>query len=441
MRPVEEYKVVQDFLSLVCKQVRARAMHPEIREELLGHIEERTELLMLEGNAEEPAVQEAVKQMGAPEEIGKSLHLAHRPQLDWKLLVLLVLLSMIGLFGALSVDYAGTERLSGLFIKKLVYFGIGLIFLIGLYFLDYRKLKKYSGVLFFITLCLMARTEFAGTITNGANLYLDFGPIMIPMLGTVSVFLLLLAGAGMKPASQWGQWEGVLQILYRGVLPVFLYGWSDSMVYLFVYVFGFLVLTWTSKKNVKQFAALTVLPFLGLAYILFTKRFYLMWRLEGLTDREGDGGYFMRVIADAISSAGWFGQGFAAPNPGIPYVYSDSIYPYLIYCFGWLFGIAVGMVVLLFLVRMWNISNVLHDSYGKNIVTGVIVVLGLRLLLPILMGLGVVPIVSLDLPFISYGGFNHMMDFAIVGLLLSIYRRKNMIPSGMGEAASMKEVA
>lgn len=146
----------------------------------------------------------------------------------------------------------------------------------------------------------------------------------------------------------------------------------------------------------------------------------------------------MRVIADAVSSAGWFGQGFAAPNPGIPYVYSDSIYPYLIYCFGWMFGIVVGMVVLLFLARMWSISNVLHDSYGKNIVTGVIVVLGLRLLLPILMGLGVVPIVSLDLPFISYGGFNHMMDFAIVGLLLSIYRRKNMIPSGMEEAASMK---
>lgn len=49
MRPVEEYKVVQNFLSRVCKQVRARGMHPEIREELLGHIEERTELLMLEG--------------------------------------------------------------------------------------------------------------------------------------------------------------------------------------------------------------------------------------------------------------------------------------------------------------------------------------------------------------------------------------------------------
>ncbi|MEC0254347.1 FtsW/RodA/SpoVE family cell cycle protein [Paenibacillus lautus] len=438
MRPVEEYKVVQDFLARVCKQVRARAMHPEIREELLGHIEERTELLMLEGNAEEPAVQEAVKQMGDPGDIGKSLHMAHRPQLDWKLLVLLALLSMIGLFGALSVDYSGTEVVSDFFVRKAAFFGIGVILLVGLYFLDYRKLKRCSGVLFFITLCLMAFTLIRGVDVNGLTIFLDFGPIMIPMLGVASVFLLLIALSGMKPASQWGLWESVFHILYRGVLPIILYSLSGSMVYLFIYLLGFLVLTWTTKRNIKQFAVLTLLPFFGLAYILFTKRLYLMWRLEGLADREGGGGYFMRVIADAVSSAGWFGQGFAAPNPGIPYVYSDSIYPYLIYCFGWLFGIVVGMVVLLFFARVWSISNVLHDSYGKNIVTGVIVVMGLRLLMPILMGLGVVPVISLDFPFISYGGVNNMLDFAIVGLLLSIYRRKNMIPRGVGEAAPMK---
>lgn len=438
MRPVEEYKVVQNFLSRVCKQVRARAMHPEIREELLGHIEERTELLMLEGNAEEPAVQEAVKQMGAPEEIGKSLHLAHRPQLDWKLLVLLVLLSMIGLFGALSVDYAGTEIVSDLFIRKLVLFGIGLIFLIGLYFLDYRKLKKYSGVLFFITLCLMALTLVRGIYVNGHVTFINFGPIGFPILGVASVVLLFIATAGMKPANKWGTWESILKVLYRGVLPIALYSMSGTMVYMFFYLLVFLIMTWMTRRNIKQFAALTMMPIISIAYFLFTKRNYLMWRLEGLTDLEGNGGYHMRVIADAVSSAGWFGQGFAAPNPGIPYVYSDSIYPYLIYCFGWLFGIAVGMVILLFLARMWSISSVLHDSYGKNIVTGVIVVLGLRLLLPILMGVGVVPIVSMDLPFISYSGFNHMMDFAIVGLLLSIYRRKNMIPSGMGEVAPIK---
>ncbi|MFH0070944.1 FtsW/RodA/SpoVE family cell cycle protein, partial [Peribacillus sp. NPDC056705] len=145
-------------------------------------------------------------------------------------------------------------------------------------------------------------------------------------------------------------------------------------------------------------------------------------------------GYFMRVTAEAISSAGWFGQGFAAANPGLPYAYSDAIFAYLIYCFGWIFGIVVGMIVLLFLARMWNISLAHKDSYAKNITRGIIVVLGLRLFLPILMTLGWLPSVSLDFPFLSNGGTNNMLDLAMDGLLLSIYRHKNMIPNGAGIA-------
>lgn len=114
--------VVRQFLDRVCKQVRTRQMHPEIREELLGHIEDRAKLLMLEGNAEEPAVQEAVKQMGDPGDIGKSLHLAHRPQLDWKLLVMLALFLIIGLVGMVSVYYADERYSVSLVERKLFYF-------------------------------------------------------------------------------------------------------------------------------------------------------------------------------------------------------------------------------------------------------------------------------------------------------------------------------
>jgi len=440
LRYIEEYRTVQDFLDRVCKQVRAKPMHAEIREELLSHIEERAELLMLEGNAEEPAVLEAVRQMGEPEEIGRSLHMAHRPQLDWKLLVLIGLLSIIGLFGMLSVDYSETHEFTGLFAHKATFLGFGVIFLVLFYFLDYRKLKKYSGAIFFFTLCLMTYTLFRGATINGQTLFLDIGPIMIPMLGIVSCFLLLIALVGMKPVSQWGIWEGTLNMLYRGVLPVVLYALSDSMVYLVIYLLGFLGITWVTSRNLKHFFSLMFLPFTSLAIVLLTKQQYLMWRLERVMDREGDGGYVMRVTSDAISSAGWFGHGFAAPNPGIPYVHSDSVFTYLIYCFGWLFGIALGIMILWFLARIWTISSVLQDTYAKNIVTAVIIVFSMRMLIPLFMGLGVIPAVSLDPPFISYGGTNQLIDLAVVGLILSIYRRKNMIPSDLGgiEAVRVK---
>lgn len=438
MSYAEKYRSVNEFLDRVCRQVRAKDMHAEIREELLSHIEERTERLKLEGNAEEPAVLEAVKQMGAPEEIGRSLHMAHRPQLDWKLLVLLGLLSLIGLLGMLNVDYSGTPAVTDLFAYKAGYFAIGMLMLALFYFFDYRKLRKYSGVLFFLTLCSMALTLVRGTTINGQMLYLDVGSIMIPSLGTLSVVLLLIAMAGMKPASEWGLWESVFQLLYRGVLPMVLYGVSNSKVYLIVYMLGFAAMLWVTAKSAKQFMLLLTLPLIGLACVLWTKMPYLMWRLEGLSDQEGGGGYFMRVTAEAVTSAGWFGQGFGAANPGIPYVQSDAIFPYLVYCFGWVFGIVLAGLVLLFLFRIWRISGVLRDAYAKNIATGIIVVLGIRFVLPLLMGLGIAPAVSLDLPFIAYGGTNQVLDMAVIGLILSVYRRKNMIPSEVGNIGTAR---
>lgn len=234
MRSVEEYKVVQDFLTQVCKQVRARAMHPEIREELLGHIEERTELLMLEGLPEELAVQEAVKQMGDPGDIGKSLHLAHRPQLDWKLLVMLALFLIIGLVGMVSVYYADERYSVSLVERKLFYFGIGVLFLISFYFLDYRKLKKHSAPLFFIIVILMVVSLVYGQLHDIRTNYINIGPIGVNII-TFSLIPLLLALAGMKPASQWGRWEAAWNILYRGVLPVVLYSIS-SLYYLHVHL-------------------------------------------------------------------------------------------------------------------------------------------------------------------------------------------------------------
>lgn len=440
MRYIEEYRTVQDFLDRVCKQVRAKPMHAEIREELLSHIEERAELLMLEGNAEEPAVLEAVRQMGEPEEIGRSLHMAHRPQLDWKLLVLIGMLSVIGLVGMLNVDYSDGPSKTGLFAHKATFLGLGAIFLVLLYFLDYRKLKKHSGALFFITLCLMAYTLFQGVTINGQTLYLSIGSFAIPMLGNVSILLLLIALAGMKPASQWGLWKGMLITLYRGVLPVVLYALNDSMVHPVVYLLGFTGMTWATSRNFRQFSLLMIVPFTSLAIVLVTKQQYLMWRLERIMDREGDGGYVMRAASEAVSSAGWFGHGFGAPNPGIPYIYSESVFTYLIYCFGWLFGIALGIMVFLFLARIWTISSVLQDAYAKHIVMAVIIVFCMRMLIPLFMGLGIIPAFSLDPPFISYGGTNQLIDLAVVGLILSIYRRKNMIPSDLGgiEAVRVK---
>ncbi|MFE9275668.1 FtsW/RodA/SpoVE family cell cycle protein [Paenibacillus glucanolyticus] len=437
MRQMEEYQIVRQFLDRVCKQVHTRQMHIEIREELLSHIEDRVEFLMREGNAEGPAVEDAVKQMGVPEDIGKSLHLAHRPQMDWKLLVMLGLLLIIGLVGMLSVYY-GDERYSIVLAeRKLLYLGIGVLCMTVFYFLDYRQLRKYSAPVFFFVVLLLAFSLLHGQLYDMRTPYINIGFIGVNIV-TFSLLPLLIALAGMKPASQWGRREAVLNTLYRGVLPVVLYSISSSIIYTYIYTVGFLVLAWRTSRSRKQFVLISVMPLAGLSIFLFTRMDHLLLRWREFMNPSVKELWYMGNNAEAIQTAGWLGQGFGEVTPKIPYVLYENVFPYLIYCFGWMFGIATGVLILLFLMRIWNISAVHQDIYAKHISSLLIVVFGFRLLWPMLMGLGVFPKVTLEPPFISYSGMNQIMDLAAVGLLLSIYRRKNMIPSEAGDAPSVK---
>lgn len=86
------------------------------------------------------------------------------------------------------------------------------------------------------------------------------------------------------------------------------------------------------------------------------------------------------------------------------------------------------------MVRVWKMRDLIHDEYARRIVVGFMSLFAIRMFWPILMSFGIVPIVSEVLPFIGYSSMMQVFDFAAAGLLLSVFRRKNMIPREMGEA-------
>ncbi|MCM3784518.1 FtsW/RodA/SpoVE family cell cycle protein [Neobacillus mesonae] len=427
MRQFEDHNVIREFLDQVCAPIRAKQMHSEIREELKSHIEERMESLRLEGSSEDTIAERAVKDMGEPYEIGQSLNTIHRPVTDWKLLLLIALLTAVGLFGALSVQFmdSTSQLYKHNFDRYAFYMGLGFVFFTAFYFLNYQKLKAYSAALFLIILALMTFSILFGIRLNGMSGYLALGMFSFNICH-LSVLPLLLTVSGMKPSSEWGKFEGIYRTMYLGVLPIIIQILANQSVAAVLYFTGFTVITWMNKKNISQFIYLSVLPSIVLTVCFLFRKDYLMERVQQFIRPDA----YMKVQAiEAIRDAGWFGQGFAAMNTRLPYIHHDSIFPYLIYCFGWGFALLLGVIVTLFLLRMWSLRNEIRDVYGKLLVTVTILLFGIRLVWPILSAFGFLPMVSIIMPFIGYSGSFQVLDFAAIGLLLSIYRRKNMIPS------------
>ena len=88
---------MDEYLKTLLEQIRCKKARPYIRQELQDHIEDQIEANIHAGMNYEDAEKEAVRDMGDPVETGISLDRIHKPQIAWKLLVMVILLSVAGI--------------------------------------------------------------------------------------------------------------------------------------------------------------------------------------------------------------------------------------------------------------------------------------------------------------------------------------------------------
>ncbi|MMZ65896.1 Lipid II flippase FtsW [compost metagenome] len=111
----------------------------------------------------------------------------------------------------------------------------------------------------------------------------------------------------------------------------------------------------------------------------------------------------------------------------LPQIHSDNVFTYLIYSLGWVFGILVLMIVLLFVTQLVNAAMSVRDPYGKMLIAGLGAFFSVQFVWSIGMSLGLLPISAVSFPLISYGGSGLMAQLGAIGLIYGVYRRKDMV--------------
>ena len=87
---------MDEYLKTLLEQIRCKKARPYVNKELQDHKEDLIEANMQAGMDREQAEREAVRDMGDPVETGISLDSVHRPQVAWKLLGIIILISIAG---------------------------------------------------------------------------------------------------------------------------------------------------------------------------------------------------------------------------------------------------------------------------------------------------------------------------------------------------------
>ena len=96
---------MEKYLEKLLLQIRCKKARPYIAEEIKGHIESQIEDNIADGMSYEEAEKNAVADMGDPIAVGISLDKIHKPQIAWKLLVIVGILSLLGILLQQSIFY------------------------------------------------------------------------------------------------------------------------------------------------------------------------------------------------------------------------------------------------------------------------------------------------------------------------------------------------
>ena len=440
---------IKSFLNNVCKEIKYEPAKKSISEELELHIKEIKEDYINDGLDEKTAEEKAVHQMGSAEEIGKSLNKIHRPQLDWKLLILIGILMGFSLFISILKESTGNDTY---LVSTISYMVIGFIISIGIYLSDYRNLKKHSSLLYvFATIILLWTTNnYGGTRIQGVPCINFFGYSFFP--GTITVTLYIIAFIGFIVGydknnaikfriqdEKFSINKDLLKIVSLTLLSLVIMQtistWTNTIILSFVYLAITTIKIITNEENkiknlLKLYGIIGVLA-ITLMIGLDVNPFDSMRVLASFNpeiDPKGRG-YIGMLQKEILQNAKLIGEAETKIISSDRYIIpmeSNYTFIYLLGKTGIIPAVILVLAIILTSIKLIINAKNIKEQYGKFLIIGLSTLYILQSVASVLMNINLGIQADINIPFVSYGGFYFMVNILSMALMFSVYRRKDI---------------
>lgn len=453
---------INEFLNSVCEQIKYKPIRNTIAEELKDHIEDKKEELIEMGQNEEEAEKNAVEQMGDAEIIGKELNKVHRPRLDWKLLIILVVLLIFGfVISYIITENEHTEMMqymkegvseyitTNYMIKYVCFVGLGFAVGVIIYFCDYERIKNKPLILYIIATVVIILAFLFGISVNGIN-FLRIGNYSIRS-NTIAVPLYILAfivfleniNEENKLTKLFKEKNikinaNVLKLVVLSLISLLMLSLIPSSSSVIVLAITYLILATKkvvseSENKRKHLLILWGIPIIiGTVFILFEvlanpyvlDKFISVYNPEEYKETEGWRALNRKEI---IESAQKFGK---AENM------SDAIYLFdgfgnneiisILAHFGWIPTVTLIIAVLAFSIKLVINSFKIKEKYGSLIILGIGCMFILQSIFNVLINFNLLFDASFNLPFVTYGCGELVVNMMCLALIFAVYRKKDV---------------
>ncbi len=354
---------------------------------------------------------------------------------NWGFFLLILMLAAIGvltIYSAVAGGSASPEQ--GLYIRQLIWYGAGFGIMMVTLFIDYRHLETWAYLIYIGCILLLVAVIFVGREAGGSQRWLRLGFISIQPSEPIKVAVaILLARCYAKTLSREGlNFYQLFKPMILVALPFLLIVKQPDLGTGMMVLLIAGSMTLFVKIEKKTLMAIILIGAAGAFLSWFTVlKSYQKRRILTFLDPDRDplgAGYHIIQSKIAIGSGMISGKGIFQGTQNtlsfLPEQHTDFIFA--VWAEEWGFIGSFFLVFLFMLLIIWglNIAYACKEPFGTILAVGLTTIIFWQVIINISMVIGLMPVVGMPLPFISYGGSSVITVMICAGILLNISMRR-----------------
>lgn len=346
------------------------------------------------------------------------------------LITIPIIMSLIGLIFIFEASAVNSSRVFGDSLHYLKSQGVWIflgLFVIAIFsFIDYKKLYFLSFVTLVLTIILLVIVLIPGigSKVGGARRWIDLGLFSIQPteLAKFSVIIYLSSWFSKKEKNRFLPFISLICFL------VFLVILQPDMGTAIIIFSISLIIYYFSGARFMDFVYILGGSVIGI-YFLIKLSPYRFNRLLAFLNPAVDPlgiSYHINQIFISLSSGGFFGRGFGASRQKylfLPEAHTDSIYAIIGEEYGFTGGLILIALYFVFVYKIYHLIRLAPDRLARLILIGIFAFFNLQFIVNLSGMTGLFPLVGVPIPFLSYGGSNLLISFALIGIMLNIEKR------------------
>ena len=342
---------------------------------------------------------------------------------------------MLAAIGVVMLYSAANGNWSPWAINHLIRFGMGFAVMIILALIDIKFLLRYAYLFYFATLFLLIVVEVAGHTGMGATRWINLGFVKLQPSEFMKIAMVLVLARYFHTSSLQSieSIRGIIPPLLMAVVPAALIILQPDLGTALMLLFTTGAIFFVVGVQIWKFVAVFIGGVITIPFAWHFLHEYQQNRVLTFLNPERDplgAGYHIIQSKIALGSGGVFGKGFLNGSQShlnfLPEKHTDFIFTMLSEEFGMVGAVCVVVLNILILAYSYSFALKSTSYFGKLLAIGLAANYFMYVFINISMVLGLLPVVGIPLPLISYGGTVMLSVMASFGIILGVHINRNV---------------